>query len=888
MEIPVINSGQFLKNCSRTIILCLFFFCTTTTTIAQKKIDIDAQDQSINAVLKSISEQYSVSFFYSNELKDLKRKVTLHLRQVTIEKGMYELLKGTNLVFKLINQQVLIKKKTEVDLSDKEWKIPEEKEVKLRIVNAPKVNTIRVSGYVRDSITQEEIIGATVTSMENHQNVVTNSYGYYSFMVNKGKQQLKFSVNGYDSKIQNLVFLNDTIIDIHLLQTATSLAVVIITSSETGKLINDIASKKELNFEKSMSKGSISNDDVIDNLKLQPGIQAKNEGSTGYSVRGGGLDQNLILIDGAPVYNESHFLSLLSIFNTNSIKKATLYKSGLPAEFGSRLSSVLDIQMKDGNKEKFNYYGSINPFFMDYSMEGPLQKEKSSFFVSGRNSLFDIVFKPVLNNHLDVDKVSFYDFNAKLNYTIDDKNKVFISGYFGRDLFRASFSDYQMNESWGNFTSSAKWNHVITPKLFSNAHLIFSNYVYNNVENYDDVNYFIHSKINSATVKYGITYYASNSQKIVFGLQSQIQKYEPGDQFVESTVSQDSISQVTMRFNNTLESALYLQDEIKMNEKVTFTAGLRYSLFNHFGKGSNYIYALNNSIDTVSKTGFYNFYSGIEPRLKMNYKLSSTSLITVSYDRTYQYISLASNSISRSPTDIWVPSTNNLKPQNMNLYTISYNYMLDSSKYLLNTSVYYKQINNVVDFIDNAYLKLNQLIESQMRQGKASSYGLELSFSKISGKINYSINYQLSKAIYSIADINNGKPYYAPYHKLHSANLNVNYKISDKLGFQSTVVLTSGARTTFPIAIYYIQGTAFTLYNERNADVLPVYFRLDVSLTYHLKDKKWGKHDLLFAVYNVLNRKNPYSISFEQNTTKAYYNYLLPIIPSLTYKIHLK
>lgn len=887
MEIHVTNVGQFLRNSPRTIVLFIFF-CTTTTTIAQKKVDIDAQDQSIGSVLKSLSEEYSISFFYSNDLKDLKRKVTIHLHQVTIEKGMYELLKGTNLVFKFVNQQILIKKKTEVDLSDKEWKVPEEKKIKLRSPPVQKAKIVRVSGYVRNTITQEEIIGATITSIHNQHSVVTNSYGYYSLMVNEGKQQLKFSITGYDSEIVEFVFSNDTIIDKYLTETATFLQTVIISSSETGSLINDIASKKELNFEKTMSKGSIANDDIIDNIKLQAGIQAKNEGSTGYSVRGGGLDQNLILIDGAPVFNESHFLSLLSIFNTNSIKKATLYKSGLPAEFGSRLSSILDIQMKDGNKENFNYYGAINPFFMDYSMEGPLQKERSSFFVSGRNSLFDFIIKPVLNKDLDVEKVSFYDFNMKLNYAVNDRNKVFISGYFGRDLFRASFSDYQMNESWGNLTSSAKWNHVITPKLFSNAHLIFSNYVYNNVENYDDVNYFIHSKINSATVKYGITYYATNSQKIVFGLQSQIQKYEPGDQFIESTVSQDSISQVTMRFNNTLESALYLQDEIKMNEKVTFTAGLRYSFFNHFGKGTNYIFVLNNSIDTINKTGFYNFYAGLEPRLKVNYKLSSTSLITISYDRTYQYISLASNSISRSPTDIWVPSTNNLKPQNMNLYTISYNYMLDSSKYLLNTSVYYKQINNVVDFIDNAYLKLNQLIESQMRQGKASSYGLELSFSKISGKINYSINYQLSKATYSIADINNGKPYYAPYHKLHSANLNVNYKFSDRLGFQSTVVLTSGARTTFPVAIYYIQGTAFTLYNERNADALPVYFRLDVSLTYHLKDKKWGKHDLLFAVYNALNRKNPYSISFEQNTTKAYYNYLLPIIPSLTYKIHLK
>lgn len=876
------------------LLLSLLFSCHL---LAQQKIDVKAENTPIIKVIKDIKKNYKISFFYSNDLKELNNKVTVNLKQVTVIYALGEILKGTNLAYKFVNDQVVIKKKSEIDLKDKDWIISENSSGKAttKKTTSPEKkllsekDLIRLSGYIRDQQTGEEIIGATIISLIDQNKITSNNFGYYSFTISKGEQKLRFSCNGYQSDTLNITLRNDSIINHRLDLNIILIAPIVIISSESNQLLSDLSSKKELNLSKNLAKGSISSDDIIDNVRLQSGVLSKSEGSTGYFVRGGNSDQNLILIDGAPIYNESHFLGLLSVFNSNSIKKATLYKSGLPAEYGSRLSSVLDIQTKEGNNEKMNYYGSINPFFVDYSIEGPLIKEKSSFFLSGRNSVLGLLFKPIMQNNLYVDVFRFYDFNAKVNYKINDKNRIFISGYFGRDVFYSNSTNFELNESWGNFTTSLKWNHIFNSKVFANTQAIYSEYQYNNFENYDDVDYFMNSKIKALIFKHGITYYQSNNHKITFGAQSQVQVYEPGNTSINGlTTDSDTTSVLKIKFNNTLESAVYAQDEIKINPKLNCSIGTRISFFNHFGEGKNYIFGLNNSVDSVVKTGFYNFYYGIEPRVKLSYKIIPAGLIILSYDRTYQYMTLASNSISRSPTDVWIPSSNNILPQNMNLFTAGFNYAFDSTKYILNTSIYYKGLNNIVDFVDNAYLKLNQLIESQIKQGKGTSYGFELMLSKVKGGFTFTLNYHLGKATYTIADINEGKTYYAPYHKLHSGNVNLNYKLNSKFELQTNCILSSGTRTTFPIATYIVQGNQFILYNERNADALPTYFRIDASVTYHGKQKKWGNDDIIISVYNLTNRKNPYSITFEKNTTTAYYNYLLPIIPSITYKVFFK
>ncbi len=876
----------------KKLFLLLNFLLLNFSLIAQKAVDVHVVNTPIINVIKELSTRYDLTFFYSNDLKDLKNKVTLDLTKVPIKTALISILEGTNLVFKFINNQILIKKKSDVDLKDKEWIVPDKIKVPIKKIIEKSKETVRISGFIKDSITGEELIGAIIYSEKDNCKGVTNNFGYFSISISKGLQTIRFSCSGFSS---NTIFFNsnqDSVLLIALNRSETQLPPITIVPSESLNLLSDLSAKKDLNFTKNLSKGSISTDDLIENVKLQAGVLSKSEGSTGYSVRGGNHDQNLILIDGAPVYNESHFLGLLSVFNSNSIKKTTLYKSGIPAEFGSRLSSVLDIQTKDGNKEKFNYHGSISPFFIDYSAEGPIKKDTSSFFISGRNSILGLLFKPLMAKHLSVDNFKFYDFNSKLNFKINNKNKLFISSYFGRDVFKTNSTYTELNESWGNLTSSLKWNHIYNSKLFANTHLIYSNYQYNSYKYYDEVDYYMSSRINSYLFKHGLSHYYSNNHKFSYGIQSQFQTYSPGNTEIYTngfvpTIS-DTTSFVNMKFNNTMESAIYGQDDMKLSDKISFSVGFRFSLFNNIGKGKNYIFKEDNTTDTVLKSGIYTFYSGLEPRIKFSYKIIPTGNLTASYDRTYQYLTLASNSISRSPTDVWVPSTNNIAPQNMNLWTLGFNYFFDSSKYILNTSVYFKEINNIVDFVDNAYLKLNQLIESQLKQGKATSYGFELMVGKTKGDFTFTLNYHLGKAMYTISEINNGKPYYAPYHKLHSGNLNLNYKLNSRFDFQSNLILTSGTRSTFPIATYSIQGTQFTLYNERNANTLPVYSRVDFSLTLHGKVKNWGTQDLIFSVYNALNRKNPYSITFVKNTTTAYYNYLLPIIPSITYKIHIK
>jgi hypothetical protein len=869
--------------------LVLFMvFCHLS--LAQKTVDVHAEKTPIISVLKTLSEKYKISFFYSNELKDLQRKVTLDLKKVPLKTAINSILKGTNLVFKFVNDQILIKSKSEVDLKDTNWIVPKPVFFTLFAVKKELIEEQKwiVSGYLKDSLSGEDLVLSTIESSKAR--ATTNNYGFFSISLPKGLQTILFSSHGYYSDTLQIKVERDTIFTYFLAPTFKTLSAVVVSGSDANTLMADFSAKKDISLSKNLSKGGISTDDIVENVKLQAGVMTKNEGSSGYNVRGGNHDQNLILIDGAPVYNESHFLGLLSVFNSNSIKKATLYKSGIPAEFGSRLSSVLDIQTKDGNKEKLNYNASINPFFVDYAVEGPLQKDKSSFFFSGRNSLLGLLFNSLISDQLAVDNFRFYDFNGKINYKINDKNRVYYSSYLGRDVFTSyRTASNTLNELWGNYTNSLKWNHLFNSKLFSNAQIITSNYQYKNYQSFDQTEYYLSSQINSLIFKYGLSYYHSNSHKISYGIQSQITNYIPGQKGTlinNSTI--DSIPTIKLRFNNTLESAIYVQDDIKLGDKISFSVALRTSLFNHMGVGKNFEFNLDNSIDTISKTGMYNLYTGLEPRLKCTVKTSSTANITGSYDRTYQYMSLASNSISRSPTDVWVPATNNVEPQFMNLFTVGYNALIDSSKYILNTSIYYKDIHNVVDFVDNAYLKLNQLIESQLKQGRGTSYGFELMFGKTKGNFTFNLNYHLGKSTFTIREINNGQTYYAPYHKLHSGNLCLNYKINEIFDFQLNTILSSGARSTFPIATYTIQGTQFTYYNERNADQLPAYARIDLAFNMHGKPKKWGMHELIFSIYNVLNRKNPYSISFEKNTTTAYYNYLLPIIPSLTYKINIK
>jgi hypothetical protein len=873
--------------------LVLFFILLFNNVVfSQQRIDIVAKNKTILSVISDLKKNQGLNFFYSNNLEDLQKKVNLNLKQVTVKEGLTKLFANTNLAFKFVGDQILVKRKEEIDLKDDEWIVPVQ-----TVISSPKVKPIeyRISGFVYEKESKEVLLYADVLCLENRKRTNTNAYGFFSLLLEKGEQTVIFRYSNLITDTISLNLTKDTVFNIELEADQIIIPTIVISSSDNSSLFKDLDNKNKIDIDKPLASGSIINDDIIDNVKFQPGVNSKNEGSTGYIIRGGGLDQNLILLDGAPIMNESHFLGLVSIFNSQAIKNVTLYKSGIPAKYGSRLSSILDINMKDGNMRQIEADVVLNPFISGLTVEGPIKKDTCSMLFSTRTSLLNLWLKQPIQSYLNVEKFNFFDLNGKVNYKLNDRNRLYVSAYYGKDNFKTNSKLLYTNEKWGNSTSSIRWSHIYSDKLFGNLNLIYSNYNYHNEEVFDQVNYYMNSKINSFILKKEFSYYYSNQHKFSFGVQTQFSTYTPGneaffDNYYDSTtqVHYEFESNLKLKFNNTLESALYIQDDYKYSDKIDFMLGLRLSTFNHIGKGYNFEFGPNYSVDSISKSGIYNLYGGFEPRFRINYKYSPQVFLHGTYDRTYQYMMLASNSISRSPTDVWIPATNNITPQSMNQFTLGVSSMLDKFKTIVSSNIFYKHSSQVIDYIDNAFLKLNQQIESQIKQGKSNAYGLEIGILKQSGDFTFSSNYLLSRVKYIIPEINNGVAYFAPHDKLHSFNTNFNYKLTPRIQLQSNFVISSGTRTTLPDAIYEVLGTQFIHYGERNKDKLPVYHRLDLSINYHGKEKKHYRIDGSFSIYNVYNRKNPYSITFEKQSTTAFYNYLLPFLPSFTIKIHIQ
>lgn len=884
-----------IKNLLCSILLLLFF---SNNLEAQQTIDINVKNESIEKVLKNLKKKYHLNFFYSNNLEDLKHKVTIDVKQVAIKVGLSKLFENTDLAFKFVSSQILIKRKDEIEIGDKDWVIPlETMRPKQNEVNndIKIVKTYHLSGQIVEKDSKEVISNALLISLENKKQVLTNSYGLFNIYLPLGKQHIVVKAMGM---ITDTVFIDikkDTIVQFSLSLKEIQLPTIFVNSDDAHNLMLDKANKSNFNQAKPLAVGTISNNDLIDNIKLQPGVNMKNEGSTGYIVRGGGLDQNLILLDGAPVLNESHFLGLVSVFNTQAIKSASLYKGGIPVEFGGRLSSILDIHQKEGSMGQFQSDIQINPIISSLTYESPLIKDTCAIFISGRSSMVDLLMKKPLLNYLDINKFNFYDINGKLNYKINKKHRFYLSGYSGKDRFSINSSNFLNNEYWGNTTISTRLNSSFSKKIFGYLQLIYSDYHYSNEESFDDFNYSLNSNVKSTALKYHFNYYYNPKHKFSFGTQIQFNKYLPGKEkslefFYDSLAfkTYNIVSNIQLKFNSTGEHALYFQDEYKFSEKLNIMGGIRWSIFHHLGKGVNYSYMNDIVIDSINMNGIYNVKSGIEPRFKINFKLDENKHINFTYDRTYQYQVLASNSISRSPTDVWVPVSNNIEPLSMNQLAINSIVALRKLPISVLFSVYYKNIKNAVDFIDNAYLTMNKQIETQIKQGKANGYGIELSVQKIAGKFTFMTNYQLNFVKNKIDEINNGVPYFASQDKRHNINCNVNYQLTSKIHLQTNFVYNTGTRTTLPIAIYEVLGQTYTLYGQRNEDQLPSYHRLDVSCTYKFKSHYHYQSELSLSIYNVYNRKNPYSISFEQYSMKAQYNYLLPFLPSMTFKIHLK
>ncbi|MFZ4520591.1 MAG: TonB-dependent receptor [Bacteroidales bacterium] len=758
---------------------------------------------------------------------------------------------------------------------------------------ADKPKRYSIIGKITDLNSGEALLGATIYVRELNTGAVSDQYGNYSLTLDEGKYTLIYSYIGYKTVEKSIELTRDMKLPLELAPQEHQLKEVEITSEKNDKnVVKPEMSTFRMDIKTIQRIPALMGEvDVIKAIQLLPGVQSVGEGSSGFSVRGGAPDQNLILLDEATVYNASHLMGFFSVFNNDAIKDVKLYKGDIPANYGGRLASVLDVRMNEGNSKKFEVNGGIGIIASRLTVEGPILKDKCSFVVSGRRTYADVFLPLSSNKALQNNRLYFYDLNAKINYRINDNNQVFLSGYFGRDVFKSGFAGMK----WGNETATIRWNHLFTKRLFSNYSFIYSNYLYN-LGTPDGTNnsFTWTSNLRDLGVKGDFSYYLNTKNTIKFGASVIYHMFNPGD--AHGTGDKTVITEVKVPNNYAFETGIYANNEQKLGDHFTVKYGLRFSMFQNTGPGTVFHYdSAYNAIDSsVYKSGeLYKTYAGLEPRLGLLYDFNSKHSIKASYARTNQYLQLAQNSTVGTPLDIWFPSSPNVKPQIADQLALGY--FRNFRRNTIETSIegYYKWMKNVVDFKDFAELLLNNKLEGEIRTGKAWSYGIEFLVRLNEEKINGWVSYTYSRTFRQINEINSNNSYPAPYDKPNNISVVVNYVISKRITVSANWVYATGAPVTFPTGRSDIGGKIVPIYSDRNQYRYPDYHRLDLSLSYFSKQKPGRKFnwDLNFSVYNAYNRHNTWSINFTQdnidpNVTYAEKVYLFGIIPSITFNFH--
>lgn len=755
---------------------------------------------------------------------------------------------------------------------------------------------LTLSGYVRDARNGESLIGATISVKELGEGTLTNEYGYYALSLPPGNYTLVYRYVGYEPKNLQVNLREKITQNVELSESVKVLEEVLVTDkAETANVTELKMSTEKMNVEMIRKLPQLFGEvDVIRTMMLLPGVQNAGEGTTGFYVRGGGQDQNLILLDEAPVYNASHFLGFFSVFNSDAIKDVEIYKGGIPAQYGGRLSSLLDIRMKEGNSKKFSGSGGIGTISSRLTLEAPIVKDKSSFMISGRRTYADLFLKMASNEAIRDNSLYFYDLNMKANYTVNEKNRFYLSGYFGRDNF--GFSDV-FSLGWGNATGTLRWNHLYNEKLFSNTTVYFSNYDYALSVDAGVSNFKWRSNMQEIGLKQDFTWYMNQKHRIQLGFQGAYRIFKPGtlEPKGNNSLFQKLISET--RYGG--EYGIYLSDKHKITSRISAEYGVRLSAFQNYGPGTVWQYQNNDRTqDTTGSKRYnsgqvYNTYWGLEPRLAGMYLLNDVSSVKINYNRTRQYIQLASNSTSALPTDIWIPSSPWIKPQIADQIAAGYFRNFKNNRFEASAEVYVKSMQNQVDFRDNAQVFFNERIEAELRTGIGRAYGAEWMVKKQQGKTTGWISYTLSRTERKIQGLNANNWFPARYDRTHSANLILTHEVSKRLSFSFAWVYATGNAVTFPAARYEYNGQIVPLYTDRNGFRMPAYHRGDLSATLNSKQKekrKWNSN-WNFSVYNFYMRKNAFSIYFRPNKdnpqkTEAVMVYLFGIIPSVTYNFN--
>ncbi|CAD0225758.1 TonB-dependent receptor [Chryseobacterium sp. D764] len=747
--------------------------------------------------------------------------------------------------------------------------------------------TYSVSGTVKDKKNGELLIGVSVKVSEDPTiNVAANEYGFYSLSLPAGTYTIIISNPGYKDFEQQIKVDQNIKLDLPLLpqeETTKAIDEVVVTAVKKDKNLTSAQMGAETLNIKSIEKLPVlfGEKDVMKTIQLLPGIKSNGEGSSGFSVRGGATDQNLILLDEAPVYNASHLLGFFSTFNSDALKDASIIKGNSPAQYGGRLSSVLDVKMKDGNNKDYNLNGGIGLISSRLSVEGPIQKEKSSFIVSGRRTYADLFLKT--NKDYKDNKLYFYDLNLKANYQINENNRIYLSGYFGRDVLGLGDT---FNTDWGNTTATLRWNSIISSKLFSNTSFIYSNYDYKISLKNDDTVFDLNSKIRDWNLKQDFTWFAGNKHSVRFGLQSIYHTLTP------SSASGTTVSSFPRNPRYSWENAVYINDDFKATEKLTVNYGVRLAIFSVLGGDTFNTYENGVLTDSkfLEKGKFGKTYVNPEPRISANYRINEVSSVKGGYSRNTQNLHLLSNSNSGNPTDQWIGSSYTVKPEIADQISVGYSRNFNNNNYELNAEVYYKSMKNQIDFKNGAQIGFDagSDVESELLFGKGRAYGLELIAKKKSGKLTGWISYTLSKTERKIDGINNNEWYNARMDKTHDLSIVATYQLNPKWSFSGLFVYSTGNAVTFPTGKYELNGQTIFQYSNRNADRMPAYHRMDLSATYEPTSNKRFRGSWTFGIYNLYGRENAYTINFEDNpdhpgTTRAMQTSLFRWVPNITY-----
>lgn len=747
-----------------------------------------------------------------------------------------------------------------------------------------------VSGKINDAKNGEELIGATIKTHDAQFGTVTNEYGFYSLTLPEGKHELVISYFGYEDEKFSVNLSGNVSKDFQLKDETNVLDEIVIKTTK----INDNIKNTEMGVERLNPKDMerlpviFGEKDVVKIVQLLPGVKTAGEGGAGFYVRGGAADQNLILLDEAIVYNASHLMGFFSTFNSDAIKDVTLYKGNQPANYGGRLASVMDIKMKEGNNKRYNVEGGIGLIASRLSVQGPIVKDKGSFLASGRRTYADLFLKT--RKEFRKTKLYFYDLNLKANYNIGKKDRLYLSGYFGRDVLGL---DNLFGLDWGNATGTLRWNRIINDRLFSNTSVIYSEYDYSFKISADDISLKILSKINDINLKQDFQWFINNNNKLRFGAQGIFHQVLPGQVKTDS----DLIQVKKLEKMPGLEFAAYVTNDQQITKKLNATYGLRLTSFSVLGNGEEYHkYQADGQVDTsllFKKGEFVKTYFHVEPRVSLSYAFTETFSMKAAYARNVQNVHTLSNSTSSNPTDVVLFTSMNIRPELADQVSLGWFKNFKEGMFELSLETYYKSMKNQIDYRNGADVSSNEFLEGELLYGIGRAYGAEIMFRKTTGKLTGWVSYTLSKTERKIDQINEGKWYNAKQDRTHDLSVVATYEFNKKLALSGLFVFYTGNAVTFPTGKYSVNGVTHFSYTTRNGDRMPNYHRLDLGLTWTNKVTEKFESSFNFSIYNVYGRQNAYTITFRENAdnpnvTEAVRTALFRFVPSITWNFKFK